>query len=528
MAAGLLPATALRSQEKPSQPVRERVSVDLIRISVDARDGSGAVRDLSAGDLTLRVDGRPVPIDSLERAASAESPREIAPGPASTPAAASRPAVSLLTTTDTLIFVDDTTNDWIGRREAIDELVRFLDAPSRFRGVAVAVLRRGGVVFECPWTPEPARAAAVLRELRRRPPDYRDSFKRGGRVDVAELELFRRKLMVGLLEGITLFPDRPGRRELILVTGGSTLAAPELIPNLSDGTRGLAGGFSGGLDGPTSLPDIEKARSNFDLWSRSIGGAGATGFAEVAVKALERDVVLIPIDTKIERPLSDLEKKLLRDTRSRPVISSELEAARALKTLGETTGGDLIAHPRSAGRRLADFDGRDEWVLTFRDPFGDHGTHRVALTCVRSGVRLRYRKGYRIADEDDRVLDAVVSRLRGPSDGVPSMALRATAFRRDSEKGIRLTRLTVTFAPPVATGEGRAERPVDLFLIGRAADGTWTLPIRRLETARWSEAGEFTVTLDLRSSSEDFAWSVGLRDRATGLVDCTAVPPSAP
>ena len=49
-----------------AQPVRERVSVGVVTISLTAQTSSGKpVRDLALEDLSLRVDGQPVRIDSL-------------------------------------------------------------------------------------------------------------------------------------------------------------------------------------------------------------------------------------------------------------------------------------------------------------------------------------------------------------------------------------------------------------------------------------------------------------------------------
>src|SRR5262245_39969373 len=95
-----LAAPALRAQV-----VREKVSVEVITIRLTARDRSGAsVDDLTAADLSLRVDGRPIAEFTLR-----PPPR---PVPVDSAGETSPPAKRIRT----LIFVDEGATVFLDRR----------------------------------------------------------------------------------------------------------------------------------------------------------------------------------------------------------------------------------------------------------------------------------------------------------------------------------------------------------------------------------------------------------------------------
>ncbi|HTY42661.1 MAG TPA: VWA domain-containing protein [Thermoanaerobaculia bacterium] len=93
-AAGFL-APALLWPQTVQQPVQEQVHVTVVEVTLHAADRTGEpVRGLGPRDLRLYVDGRDVPIESLDwvsnerRAETEPPPRTTAPGPAAPPAAA--------------------------------------------------------------------------------------------------------------------------------------------------------------------------------------------------------------------------------------------------------------------------------------------------------------------------------------------------------------------------------------------------------------------------------------------------------
>jgi hypothetical protein len=77
---GIALVMSLQHLRVAAQPVRERVNVAVIRISITAQTSSRKpVRDLVAEDLTLLVDGQPVRIDSLTASSPAARQQERPP-----------------------------------------------------------------------------------------------------------------------------------------------------------------------------------------------------------------------------------------------------------------------------------------------------------------------------------------------------------------------------------------------------------------------------------------------------------------
>ena len=90
-------------------------------------------------------------------------------------------------------------------------------------------------------------------------------------------------------------------------------------------------------------------------------------------------------------------------------LSPHLVAAAAMSNIAAQTGAEAVGNGRNAANRMTQIDARASYLLTFRDPSPDHGYHSIKLRSLRPGLKIVYRRSYRIPDEQERTLDAVVA-----------------------------------------------------------------------------------------------------------------------
>jgi VWFA-related protein len=507
------------------EPVRERVRVDVIRVPVFARDRTGRqITDLAKAELTLRVDGRTVPIDTVE------FPEPILPSalPVDTAPAASidrvTPASESLPV-ETFVLIDESTSGGPELRDALDEIVRFLGTSPTSRRVAVGVFRRSQLRMLTEWT-DIAAARKALTELRRHPYVEMDpSFVVHSQLDLMELELLRHCLLEAVLQAVSAFPDHPARRGLLFVTSGRTFADPVPIRAMSERDRGTP--ESGRDAHETSLGQEERRRDDFELWTRAAGNMREYLVNDDFIQsAVERDIAVFLVNSFRAETLADVGRKTLADSAPRPVLSTQLEANSRLLEIGRDTGGGLVARPRGAAEGLARLEDRVEGSITFGDPFrGDHAYHGVEIVCRRPGVVLDFRRGYRIPTEDERILGAVLARFHGDRAGAP-MALAASAAPARTAQGAPGTRLHLAIAPPHGSAD-TADRAIDVIAVGRTKDGGSTAPVRWSGTAsRASDSEAWESDVVLKVPPAGYTWSVAVRDSATGLVDHALVEPA--
>lgn len=538
----LLFSLAVAGASDQENPVREKVRVDVVRVPLWARDRTGLpVTDLTRSELQLTVDGRPVEIETIESEGQAGSVPPLPPNPSDATGTSVAPPGGThdrreppnpVLPFDTFILIDESTAGMRERRDSFDELDRFVAASTAPRRVLVATFRRGRIQVQCPWTEDRQAIRRVLAGMRRHPYVEQDRrFLVTNRPELSEFVLVRNRLLAALLEALADFPDRPARRQLVFVTGGRTFASPIATANLADGgaTRsGNVGDSEYSYETPRREPlsPAEESRDGFQLWARAVGAAeGGLSDRDVVAKAIERNVVLIPIDAVQGETLADIGKKSLSASPKRSVIGSQLEAARALKSIGMDTGGDLIPRPSAAARDLGSFDRRVEIAITFHDPFeGDRRFHRVDLKCDRPGVALSFRSGYRIPGDDERILDGVLSGFQAPPATVGTMRLEGSISSSEPSEGRPITRLRLRLSPPRGASD-TADRAIDVIAVGRSTDGGSTAPVRWSGKVGISADGGFEAVVLLKIPPAGFTWSVAVRDAATGLVDYAIVDP---
>ncbi len=525
-----------------AQVVRERVSVDVVTVTVTARDGAGRpIRDLRASDLRLLLDGKPAAIDTLSpetRAPLASAPGTAAPAP--TPAAGEilsllpAPSPSPLRRLEIAIIADESDTKSFDRRDVYDELLRYLESPAREdRRFFVGRFSTGHLHTECPWTSDAGAARAAIQRLRDHPNIERipttSELAESPPTSALEFEVHRARLLTAVLEALAAFSDSSGRRELILVSGTLLARSADVAPLLSSG-KSERGPRRAARESVDTARDLDRQRETFQLWSRAVNpGRDRLGVADLVAKAVERDVVLIPVaaeafgrginpgvDQKSPPPQRPLEG----------FLSPQLGVAQAMMEMAEDTGGEPILVPRKTAARLAEIGERASYSVTFRDPgAGDHRFHSIELVCHRPGIRLEYRRGYRISTPEERMLDEVFARFLQPRrDGDP-LSLSISLSSALSKQGRSVTRLSVHYSPPIARGEPE-DRDVTLLAVGEDPQGIRTEPIRWSGIARRPDAGGFEATLDLGVPPGSYTWSIALRDEPTQLVSFILSGPS--
>jgi hypothetical protein len=193
--------------------------------------------------------------------------------------------------------------------------------------------------------------------------------------------------------------------------------------------------------------------------------------------------------------------------------------------IAEDTGGEPILLPKKTASRLAEIEDRESYALTFLNPAaGDHNSHRIGLACRRPGVRLEYRRGYRIATDEDRTLDHVVAAFRQAAREENPLGVTASLSPALLKSGRNVTRVLLRYSPPRESSPA-VDRNVELLAVGEDAQGNRTEPIRWAgQASRLDAAGTFEAALDLGVPAGSFTWSLGVRDQPTGLVSYLLTP----
>jgi VWFA-related protein len=537
-----LPLAGLLTAAAAAQIVREHVSVEVVTLTVTARDGAGRpIRDLRSSDLRLLVDGKPVAIDTLAletglpaAAAAATGVPALTPAPGEVLSPVPAPSSSPLRPLEVAIIADEIDTKTTDRRDVYDELLRYLESPANgIRRFFVGRFSVGHLHTECPWTSDAEAARAAIQRLRDHPNIERiptisekNIDTRGDAVGITglEIEMHRARLLTAVLEALAAFPDSSGRRELILVSGGTLLTRSTdlAVPSLGRPERGPRRPARESVDTARAL-DLQ--RETFELWSRATStGRNRLDVPDVVAKAVERNIVLIPISAEaFGRGMNPgVEEKSPPRLEG---LSLQLGAAQVMMEMAEDTGGEPVLLPRKTAARLTEIEERASYSVTFRDPgAGDHRSHRIELACSRPGIRLEYRRGYRISAPEERMLDQVFARfLQKPRESDP-LNLSTSLSPALSKQGRSVTRLSVRYSPPIATGE-TGDRDVTLLAVGENAEGTRTEPIRWNGVARRLDTGDFEATLDLGVPPGSFNWSIALRDDSTRLVSFVLTAP---
>lgn len=555
-----------------AQAFRESVRVGLVWVRLDVRGHDGKpLPDLKASEVRLRVDGKEVPIEALDRieaAPPAPAAEKTSAAPASPAAfdaasAASAPAAGR-SDLYLAILVDETSSGSFDRRDVYRQIESFVRDKAAAGSNVMLERFDGRLRVECGWTTDVGRLLDAARKMSKRsfdsrmpsPAEIADEIRKGRKPrDVEQqIDLAARRSFDGAVQALLQFPDVPGRKGLVWITDGTPLMAP------FDLSLMLAGANTGARDSLSLRAEALRAQGENDaakqieaqlqdeaLSTFTVFGAGSQStwtnrMAAITRKALELDIAFYPVDSEaIERGTNPgVSSKW--PGRSMPGVqggaavpysgsgmTARVAVAQSMETLAATSGGQTILVPNQLSDRLEGVAATRTtgYVLTFRDPApGDSRFHRIEIAVERPGVKLTYRRGYRVRSEEERVLDAILANLNGAGTQNPLNAkVSFEPVRKDGGRNIVAMRLEYP-APPEARGAGESEREIQVWAICSDNDGNRAKPITRKAKAQsisGEKAGPFVDSLQLGLPPGPYTWSVALKDVPSGLTSFLVV-----
>jgi VWFA-related protein len=541
-----------------AQTVREKVSVDLISVRVTARDALGhRVDNLKTSDFQLTVDGKVVPIDALsgplnlvDEPGVAKPTETPAPAPPAAPPASRRAAGEPLVRT--FIFVDETQSNPFDRKDVCEGLARYVRTAAG-PGNEFLVARFDGRLHQVTgWTSDGEVVARALQAVADRgqiehvpgPSTLGANTGTDSFFSAEWIPLYSDLVQRAILESLTTLPQTGGRGRLMLVTNGTTVVSPDELalgtnPDLltSNPTLSPRYGQSSGMT--FAVHDFEDSRTSFQRWSRAVNPHGQIlTTVDVLAKAVEYGVEFIPVYTEaVDRgdfDISGMMAPLGHDpgqtgmsvpTAGDGRLSPHLVTAAALENIAEQTGAEAVGNGRNVAARMAQIDERASYLLTFRDPSPDHAYHSITLKSLRPGLKIVYRRSYRLPGESERKLDTVVAGFLTPGRTDTLMSARIEQSPAIDSKNRPATLLGLAYAPPLETGAAD-DRGVQLIAVGRDSDGNLTEPIEWTGTAqRTGDEARFDAAVMLDVAPK-YAWSIAVTDQPTGLTSYVFVPAS--
>jgi VWFA-related protein len=538
-----------------AQGFRERVDVELVRVELLARDGRGRfLPDLRASEIRITVDGRPVAIESFEAPAllpqipSAPPRREPAPSAASAAAvAAPAPAPPAPHSYSMAILVDETSSEQSNRQSTLRELFDFLkkDLPP---DVEVLLMRFDGALrVECPWTSDVERlrrsAAAISRHrvasVLGMPGQLSDNPEQGAfKLELEAMEAVGRvrTSLAGLFDALRQFPEKPGRKALYVVTDGAPFLTPADIARDLIATSPSTGG-SGAVPRAGQEGNYDRDLLVDSLaWDRAKSQSLLT---DVTRLALLRGVEIHPVRSaphdldgrvRTDRGFHDRATVAggrppdLRSLRNAATVpTTDIAAGQGMEAAAEATGGEAVLSRRMFQDNLrSEVSERNSvYVLSFRDPFpGDHRFHAIAIALERKGADLRYRRGYRILDGRESLIESAANRLHVPADRNP-LGVRLQLDSLGEEKGLALAQITVAYpAPPEAGGSVTGAGNVSVIGLCAVRDGALSQPIDlsgKAERTSLTDSTWLVRSGQVRVKRGAYRWSFAIRDEQTGI-----------
>ena len=213
-----------------------------------------------------------------------------------------------------------------------------------------------------------------------------------------------------------------------------------------------------------------------------------------------------------------------------------------MEAIAETTGGDAVLSRRSfeEGLRREAAVTDAAYVVSFRDPFGgDHRYHRIEIS-VEGGAKLRYRRGYRILDTRESLIEHAVNRLHVPADENP-LGVRMRLDSLGTKDGMAEAEVTIAYpAPPQAGGTGNASgdssaasaaSTVQIFAMCAVRDGVLSQPMDLSGKADPVSLGDGTMLVRsgrVRVKPGAYRWSFAIRDEQTGITSYLAFDRALP
>ena len=547
--------TLLVAASLQGQGFRERVDVTLVRVDLLATDEKGKpVRGLTSGDFRVLVDGRPVPVESLEppQPVLPDVPRalpDLPRGKPLSPASAIPAAAAATPRYYMAILADETSSEQSNRHAVFREFFGFLQKglPADVR---VQLMRFDGKLrVVCPWTADPERLERGLAVLVRRkaaarlgaPGNIANAPEHGPQrpdLDAREATLHRQASLMAVFEALREFPETPIRKALFFITDGSPFLSPVDI------SRDLVQTSSSEASGPDGerLARMETERDSGLLldslsWDRTLSAPLLTEITRLAVlrgveihpvRSAAHDLgALVRADRSFSSRVSagggrSLDPRSTRSALTPP--TTDIAAGQGMENLAEASGGEAILSRRffdDGLRRETDY--RDAaYVLAFRDPYaGDHRFHSIAVTSSRPGVKLRYRRGYRVLDVKESLLQASINRMHVPADENP-LGVRLELDSLGEQDGQVVAQVRVAYPAPPEAGGGVSARTGSVQVLGIC--GVRDLPLSSpidftgpAEPVAFGGTSWLVRSGQIRIRPGAYRWSFAIRDEQTGI-----------
>ncbi|HKF45510.1 MAG TPA: VWA domain-containing protein [Thermoanaerobaculia bacterium] len=553
-----------------AQGFRERVDVEIVRLEVLATDSQGhPVRDLKAGDLRATVDGKPVSIDGFETPPSPDAPAALpslpGPRPANLAPDPARPTEAPRAAPSTYwmaFLADETSSEQSNRQAVYAEMFRFFEAGLAPGVQAQLMVFDGRLRVECPWTADADRLRRTVAIMSKRPavarvgqpgslsgnPEH-GSFR--VELDSMEANAHVRTSLAGLFDSLRTFPESPGRKALYFLSDGAPFLAPSEI------ARDLIATSTSSADGNDPVSEYLRAREaemDRDLlwdsltWNKT---GSASLLTDISRLALLRGIEIHPVRSaahdfsgrvRTDRSFSgrasapsrtDPRRSTASARDAETVPTTDIAAGQSMEAIAETTGGDAVLSRRFFQDGLnQEVGNRDAfYVVTFRDPFaGDHRFHRIEVTSARSGVKLRYRRGYRVLDVAEALNQSAANRLYEKADDNP-LGVRLNFQGLGMDKGKAVASVLVAYPPPPRAGGERAtEDAMRIVAFAAVRDGT----LRHLDLSGKAEMTEASGSSWLMRSGTitlppgSYRWSFAIRDEQTGITSYLAFDRALP
>jgi VWFA-related protein len=536
-----------------AQTFRERINVELVRVELLVIDGQRQpVHGLRPEQIHVLVDGRAVSLESFEEPsvlprlpAASQLPLPAAPLTSAIPeapgASPNRRLYSMA------ILVDETSSEQSNRQAVLRDLFQFLEAPLA-PDVEVLLMRFDGTLrVECPWTADVERlrrAAAAISRHRvasalGMPGQLSDNPEQGGfKLELEAMEAVGRvrTSLAGLFDALREFPEKPGRKALYFVTDGAPFLTPPEIARDLIATSPSTGG-SGAVPRAGHEGDYDRDLLVDSLaWSRTKSQSLLTDITRLA---LLRGIEIHPVrsaphdlDGRVRTDRGFHERatvaggrppdlRSLRNAATLPM--TDIAAGQGMEAAAEATGGEAVLSRRMFQDDLRrEVSSRDAaYVLAFRDPFaGDHHFHRIEISLERKGLDLRYRRGYRVLDTRESLIEGAVDRLHVPADRNP-LGVRLQLDSAGEENGLPVARITVAYpAPPEAGGSVSAAGSVSIIGMCAVRDGALSQPIDlsgKADRASLADSTWLVRSGRVRLKPGAYRWSFAIRDEQTGI-----------
>jgi hypothetical protein len=348
-----------------------------------------------------------------------------------------------------------------------------------------------------------------------------------------------RTSLAGYFDALRVFPEKPGRKALFVVTDGAPFLTPAGIAK--DVIAGSSSSVSAGDPDAARRAALEADRDSDLLldglaWDRARSASLMTDIARMAlVHGVEvHPVRAAPHDLGGRVSASGgrlntggpVDRRSLRAPVAPP--TTDIAAGQGMEEMAETTGGEAVLSRRFVEDGLRrEMDARDgAYFLSFRDPFaGDHRSHRIEISIPGGGAKLRYRRGYRVLDVRESLIDRAVHRLHVPSDENP-LGVRLQLDSLGVDHGSAQAEITVAYPAPLeAGGKAAASGAVRVIGICGVRDGPLSQPIDlsgKTEAVSFGEATWLVRSGRVRMKPGAYRWSFAIRDEQTGIASYLA------